>query len=48
MNIIWVCKCGRHTTYGIRCVVCSGLELEDLVKEESEKEEEYSEEPEED
>ena len=47
-TIIFKCKCGRNTTYGIRCVVCSGLELEDLVKEELNKEsEEYEEETEE-
>lgn len=28
MSIIFKCKCGRTTTYGLKCVACAGLTLE--------------------
>jgi len=28
MNISFKCKCGRTTTYGLKCVTCSGPTLE--------------------
>lgn len=43
MNIIYKCKCGRTTTYGLRCVACSGSTFDFVgFKEEIEETEEES------
>ena len=41
MNISYKCKCGRTTTYGLKCVACSGPTFEFIgFKEEIEETEE--------
>lgn len=43
MNIAYKCKCGRTTTYGLKCVACAGLTL-DFIKRNSEEPDEEDEE----
>jgi len=47
MNISYRCKCGRTTTYGLKCVACSGptfdfisKKIDDLEEEKDDPEEE--------
>lgn len=49
MSISYRCKCGKMTTYGLKCVACSGPTFEFISKngtEEEEEEEEAEPEPE--
>jgi len=46
MNISYRCKCGKITTYGLKCVACSGPTFEFINHKETEEEEEEETEPE--
>lgn len=43
MSISFKCKCGRITTYGLKCVACSGPTFEFIGFKESEEAEEETE-----
>jgi len=43
MNIAYRCKCGRTTTYGLKCVACAGLTLEFIKRKNDEEEPEEEE-----
>ena len=46
MNISYKCKCGRTTTYGLKCVACSGPTFDFITNNDNEEEEEEETEPE--